>query len=110
MVLQEDKEVVQAAWLDWLGSEDSVTRDDHQKRGKMHPLVAKPFVEAICQRHCWWRQSCPKRCPINLSDHCALCFAGSAELNLHPCIPTQTPEGKETRWPLLHCLLISKYN
>lgn len=33
MVLQESKEIVQAAWLDWLSNEDSVTRDNHQKAG-----------------------------------------------------------------------------
>ena len=33
-VLQEDKEIVQAAWLDRLTNEDSVTRDNHQKGRK----------------------------------------------------------------------------
>lgn len=34
MVLQEDKETAQAAWLDWLSNEDSVSRVSQQKGKK----------------------------------------------------------------------------
>lgn len=109
MVLQEEKEIVDVAWLDWLSNEDSVPRDIHQKGRKDTSFGSS----ALCWSHpppALLMESELPRTTLSTS----LSTACSAVLGAQTWTYTPTsqlkPGGKETDWPLLSCLLLRKCN